>query len=327
MQLRIRLFSVLLFVFTSLLPNAQEAAKEPYRKDQIEQALAYLGPSDSPDSLIMQIVSRGVDFQLTLEEQAEWRKTRKVSTRFLEALGNSYRPLPRHSVPVASPNSVPIEPGLPLSKEEIVTLLRDGSSQSRIEQILRVRGLRLANRDSDIEEIGAAGAPQLLIDLIRSLAPPVDLPTPAPHPPAPRELPTPAPHPPAISLADAQTLRSVHKIFIDKLPNDLDQYVRAELSKQLKGKVTVVLEEKGADGILTGVSEEEKGTGAKITGRYLGLHDLATASLSLLDKERKTILWADEAGDRSLFFSVAHRGGERKVAERLVKKLKKAMQY
>lgn len=133
----------------------------------------------------------------------------------------------------------------------------------------------------------------------------------------------------AISLAGAQTLdlRSVHKIFIDKLPNDLDQYLRAEFSKQLKGKVVVVLDEKDADGILTGVSEEEKGTGAKITGRYFGLHDLATASLSLLDKERKTILWADEAGDRSLLFSVAHRGGERKVAERLVEKLKKAMHY
>jgi hypothetical protein len=78
---------------------------------------------------------------------------------------------------------------------------------------------------------------------------------------------------------------------------------------------------------MTGVSEEEKGTGAKITGRYLGLHDVATASMSLLDKDRKAILWADEAGDRHLIFSVAHRGGERQVAARLVEKLKKAMGY
>jgi hypothetical protein len=47
----------------------------------------------------------------------------------------------------------------------------------------------------------------------------------------------------------------------------------------------------------------------------------------MVDKERKQILWSDEAGDRSLFFSVAHRGGERKVAERLVSKLKKAMDH
>ena len=79
------------------------------------------------------------------------------------------------------------------------------------------------------------------------------------------------------SLAFPQTpdLKSIHKIYIDKLPNDLDQYLRAEFFKQMKGKVTVVLEEKDADGILTGIDEEKKGTGAQITGRYLGLHDNA----------------------------------------------------
>jgi hypothetical protein len=130
---------------------------------------------------------------------------------------------------------------------------------------------------------------------------------------------------PAVLVAQAAPdLKSVHKIYIDKLPNDLDQYLRAEFSKQMKGKIVVVLDEKDSDAILTGVSEEEKGTGAKITGRYLGLHDIATASLSLVDKDRKVILWSDEAGDRSLMFSVMRRGGERKVAERLVEKLKKA---
>ena len=132
----------------------------------------------------------------------------------------------------------------------------------------------------------------------------------------------------SVSLIFAQpvpSLRAVHKIFIDKLPNDLDQYLRAEFSKQMRGSIAIVLDEKDADAIITGVSEEEKGTGAKITGRYLGLHDVATASLSLVDKERRVILWSDEAGDRSLMFGVMRRGGERKVAERLVKKLRKAM--
>lgn len=127
--------------------------------------------------------------------------------------------------------------------------------------------------------------------------------------------------------AQAQDLKSVHKIFIDKMPNDLDQYLRAELFKQVSGKIQVVLDEKDADGILTGVSEEKKGTGAEITGRYLGLHDNATGSVSMVDKDRKAILWADEAGDRSLMFGIMKRGGERKVADRLVGKLKKAMGY
>jgi hypothetical protein len=64
-----------------------------------------------------------------------------------------------------------------------------------------------------------------------------------------------------------------------------------------------------------------------ITGRYLGLHDTATGTISLLDKTESNILWSDEAGDRHLFFSIAHRGGERQVAARLVEKLKKAMGY
>ena len=127
--------------------------------------------------------------------------------------------------------------------------------------------------------------------------------------------------------AQAPDLRSVHKIYIDKMPNDLDQYLRSELFKQMKGRIQIVLDEKDAEGILTGVSDEKKGTGAQITGRYLGLHDNATGSVSLVDRERKTILWADEAGDRSLMFGVMRRGGERKVADRLVSKLKKSMGY
>ena len=120
-------------------------------------------------------------------------------------------------------------------------------------------------------------------------------------------------------------LRSVQKVFIEKMDNNLDQYLRAEFSKQFKGKVVVVLEAKDADAILAGVGEEQKGTGAKITGRYLGLHDVATGTVSLLDKEGKEILWSDAAGDRSLMFGAMRRGGQRKVAERLVGKLKKAM--
>ena len=133
----------------------------------------------------------------------------------------------------------------------------------------------------------------------------------------------------SVCLTFAQTpdLKSIHKIFIDKMPNDLDIYLRAEFFKQMKGKVSIVLDEKDADAILTGISDEKKGTGAQITGRYLGLHDNATGSVSMLDKDRKALLWADEAGDRSLMFGVMRRGGERKVADRLIGKLKKALGY
>lgn len=127
-------------------------------------------------------------------------------------------------------------------------------------------------------------------------------------------------------MASGSELSNIHKVFIDKLPNDLDQYIRAEIYKQSKGKLTVVLEKADADGILAGVTEKETGHVKHITGRYLGLHDNTTASISLLDKTEKNILWADEAGDRSLLFGIAKRGGERKVAERIVRKLREAIE-
>jgi hypothetical protein len=85
------------------------------------------------------------------------------------------------------------------------------------------------------------------------------------------------------------------------------------------------LQKGDADGIITGVNEEQKGTAAKVTGRYLGLHDTVNRTISLLDKTESAILWSDEAGDRNLFFGIAHRGGERKVADQLIRKLKKAL--
>ena len=129
----------------------------------------------------------------------------------------------------------------------------------------------------------------------------------------------------AFALFGQASLSTIKKIYVDKMPNDLDQYLRAEITKQFKGKVTVVLQKEDADAILTGASEEKKGTGAAITGRYLGLHDNATGSVSLVDKAEKNVLWAGEAGDRSLLFGVMKRGGQRKVADRIVGKLKEAL--
>lgn len=133
-----------------------------------------------------------------------------------------------------------------------------------------------------------------------------------------------------LSSALAQTtsppipLPAVHKIFIEKMEGDLDQYLRAEFVKQGKGRLIVVLDKADADAVLTGSVDEKTGVGHAITGRYLGLEDNTTAAISLVDPTGKQLLWATEAGDRTLLFSVAHRGGGRKVAERVVSQLLKA---
>jgi len=132
--------------------------------------------------------------------------------------------------------------------------------------------------------------------------------------------------PPALAQDGAPPLRSIRRIYVDKMDNDLDQYIRAEIQKKFGGDITVVLKPEAADAILAGVSEHQNGTRAAITGRYLGLHDTATGSVSLLDKTGTTVLWSSEAGDRSILFGSMKRGGPRKVADRLISNLKKAME-
>src|SRR5207248_189652 len=126
--------------------------------------------------------------------------------------------------------------------------------------------------------------------------------------------------------ASVPTLTAVHRLYIEKMPNDLDQYVSAEITKQLVGRLVVVLDKADADAVLRGTSDQKTGTGAAITGRYLGLHDNANGSISVLDKDEKIILWSGEAGDRSVWWGAMARGGQRKVADRLVHDLKKAIE-
>jgi hypothetical protein len=121
-----------------------------------------------------------------------------------------------------------------------------------------------------------------------------------------------------------QSLKDIKHIYIDKLQGDLDQYIRAEVVKQ-KAHFDIVLDEKDADAILTGVSDADKRVATQITGRYFGLNDTATASLSLVSKDRRKILWAGEAGDRSLVLGAFTRGGEPKVASRIVKQLRETL--
>lgn len=130
----------------------------------------------------------------------------------------------------------------------------------------------------------------------------------------------------AMAQEDAVTLRSVRRIYVDKMDNDLDQYIRAEIEKQFKGSIQVVLKPELADAMMAGVSEHQSGARAAVTGRWLGLHDTATGSVSLLDKTGTVVLWSGEAGDRSILWGAMKRGGPRKVANRLVNNLKKAIQ-
>ena len=120
-------------------------------------------------------------------------------------------------------------------------------------------------------------------------------------------------------------LSQITTIFIEEMPDDLHAYIAAEMMRKFKGRIEPVLNPDLADAILSGTGEYQSGLGAAVTGRYFGLHDTATAAVILTDWSGTHLLWADEAGDRSLFGGAWTRGGPRKVASRLMKHLDDAI--
>jgi hypothetical protein len=111
-------------------------------------------------------------------------------------------------------------------------------------------------------------------------------------------------------------------IFIDEMENDLDGFIRAEFVKQ-KVPLRIVLEADAAELILTGSGATRKGSWHE--GWLSMERDKATGNVMVVEKATKSMLWAGEAGDRSLMGGPWRRGGARKVAERLVKNLKKVI--
>lgn len=108
------------------------------------------------------------------------------------------------------------------------------------------------------------------------------------------------------------------KIFIAPMENGLDGFIAPEIVKK-RLPLIVVLNEQDADYILTGAS-------IKADDRWyntiFGGKDKNEGNVRILDVKNKRMIWAGEAGDRSLWWGSLKRGGERKVADRIVKEMK-----
>jgi hypothetical protein len=115
-------------------------------------------------------------------------------------------------------------------------------------------------------------------------------------------------------LAGAQTrltLQNVHKVFIEKMNNNLDQYLTTAILKQFHGSLQVVLDRAHADAILHGAPQGAQNH---------------KATVELVDPSGQEVLWSGSAGDRNKEFLGVMHGGEQTLAEKLVAQLKKAMQ-
>jgi len=128
----------------------------------------------------------------------------------------------------------------------------------------------------------------------------------------------------ALTQAAAQNKSEKHslagtKIFIAPMQGDLHPFIAAEIVKK-KLPVVVVTEKENAEYILAGTFI--KGDG-KWYQTVFGVMDKNEGSVQLIDVKDKTMVWAGGAGDRSLFLGGWNRGGQSKVADRIVNKMKK----
>jgi hypothetical protein len=111
------------------------------------------------------------------------------------------------------------------------------------------------------------------------------------------------------------------RVFVDKMENGLDGFIAAEIVKQ-KLSIVVVTEESTADYVLTGGSQ--KGDD-KWYHTVFGGKDKNEGNVKMMNVKEKTLVWAGEAGDRSLWWGSLSRGGQRKVADRIVSRMKKEL--
>jgi hypothetical protein len=124
------------------------------------------------------------------------------------------------------------------------------------------------------------------------------------------------------------SLKTVQKVFIEKMENEFDNDLRVQITRQFKGRVNVVVDRDLADAILIGVNKDDKASNTKATLRYLGIDSASAGQLTLFDKSGKVILWADEASDRAPWFSTSGMVPtiRKTIAERLVRKMRRAFE-
>ena len=123
-------------------------------------------------------------------------------------------------------------------------------------------------------------------------------------------------------LAEETTIPPNSKIFISPMEGGLDGFIPPEIQKY-RLPIKVVLDEKQADYIMTGLSSKAGSAWYDvIAGGVIAGKDKFEANVKLVSVKDKVLVWSTSAGDRSLLFGAFRRGGQRKIAERIAKQMK-----
>ena len=312
-----RIALILMFVLLSDVLTAQPAPStppKPISQQGLTEALRIGGLSTQ--EMIDIVKQRGVSFAVTAPVEADLRAAGAAAS-LIEAIRANYRPANGSAAPVLDP----------LSKNEIATLLQVGTPSARIQQIVAQRGVSFPLTPAITSELTQDGADSALLAAIETAwakSPGAASAVPPQREASAAQEAKPAAATPAKAEVPLSSITQVRKLYVEKMKSNLDQYLRAELTKQLPGRFLLVVNKEEADALLVGTGEQKDGASAAITGRYLGLHDTASGAVSMVDKAG-TVLWASEAGDRTLLLGPFKRGGAREVASRLIQDLKKTL--
>jgi hypothetical protein len=145
---------------------AQTQTKPPYDKDKLIKVVQLNALTTK--EIVEAVNGRGVDFKVTPDVEAEFRQA-GARPELIEALRKNYRQ-PAKSETTTTPPSTsrtpPVTPGPPLSKTEIVAMLRSGESSDRVEQIVDARGVNFTPTPETSREIAAAGGSRSLLGTI-----------------------------------------------------------------------------------------------------------------------------------------------------------------
>jgi hypothetical protein len=281
-----RILAGLLLLFLSLASAGlgQTNGKAPISKKGLVDAL-HIGAL-STSELVAIVQQRGVDFQVNAEDETELRQA-GAQPALVEAARKNYR--------AVAPAPAQATSHTPLSKDGVITLLQVGTPTGRLEELLNARGVNFEVTPVVSRELQVAGASSSLIMLIDRLS---------------RSMPpsvvASAPPPSKVPADTVQSIRDVHKIYVESMPGGLDSYIRTEIGEQLKGRWIVALNRDDADAIMKGATENR------------------SSIVRVVDRTGRLELWSSEAGDRTMLGPLKH-GGPRKVAERIVHKLHEAL--
>jgi hypothetical protein len=215
-------------------------------------------------------------------------------------------------------------PGMrPIHLTGLVSALKVGGPPSLAEltESVKRRGVNFPLTPAAASSLRESGADAVLIGAVESgyrptvaAAPPVATPAPSPKPAAPE------PAPKAASRT-IQSIRDVKELYVEKLPSELDDYIRAEIEIRLSGRIKLAPSADKADAIMqVSITEPETGK-IKRAGRILGIRDKNRAQARIVDRVTHVVLWEETAGDRSLMTGSLIGDGVKRVAARIVKAL------